>query len=275
MSAQPDWDDLRLFLAVARAGSFTGAASIVGVHHTTVARRIEQLEVLLRTRLVDRQARGVRLTPAGEALLPHARQLEEDVVAATRTVAGHDQQLTRRVTLTTTTELVPPLVPLLAAFREAYPGVILALDTSGAMRDLGRREADVALRVTGTPPDEAIAWNLGPVTWGLYAAEHAADARIGMSDHLPRLTAWQRRRDYVPDVVVSTVATAAVAIGAGLGRGPLPSFLGDADPRLRRLEGPLSDVGGHLWLLVHTDLRRVARVRALVEHLRPGLAQLL
>jgi DNA-binding transcriptional LysR family regulator len=278
MTAQPDWDDLHLFLVVARTGSFTAAAELLGVHHTTVARRLEQLETLLRTRLVDRLARGTRLTPAGEALFAPTARIEEDVLAATRAVAGHDQHLTGTVRLTTAADLVVLVLPMLARFRERYPDVQLELDVADAFRDLGRREADVALRASHNAPDQAVARRVAACAWAPYRKVGAPTQRWvrlgGALQHLNPVAEQDRRSPHPPAITVSAVATAVEAVRAGLGEGLLPCFVGDRDPTLVRTGGPLPDAGGSLWLLVHTDLRRVHRVRALVEHLHEGLVEL-
>jgi DNA-binding transcriptional LysR family regulator len=277
MNAQPDWDDLRLFLVVARTGSFTAAAAQLGLHHTTVARRLEQLEGVLRTRLVDRLARGTRLTPAGEDLLVPTARLEEEVLAATRAAAGHDQHLTGTVHLTTTADLLPLILPPLSLFRTRYPEVHLEVDAADAFRDLGRREADVALRASERPPEEAVARRIAGCAWAPYRRHDAppeatwvqlggAVAHLPIAEHQARIFGSSP-----PAISVSTVASAVAAVRAGLGTGLLPCFAGDRDPTLRRTDVPLTGVGGAFWLLVHTDLRRVARVRALVEHLHTEL----
>lgn len=271
MRAQPDWSDLRLFLEVAREGSFSAAAGKLGIHHTTVARRMEQLEQVLTVRLFDRHARGVRPTLAGEALQTHARAIEEQVMHASMQVAGRDLRLTGSVRLTAPPELVPRLMPALCAFREVAPEVRVVLDVDTAVRDLGRREADLALRAGQDPPQDAIAHPLAPVSWNAWTHPNAPRERWVLYESDVRPAAVQRQLVGAPPaaLVVRSVSDAAVAVKAGLGPGVLPHFV--VSPELVPLQEPVVD--GQLWLLVHVDLRKVARVRALAEHLRSELVR--
>lgn len=269
MSAQVDWQLLRAFAAVARTGSLSGAAVELGVHHSTVSRQMVALEGVMRARLLERQARGVVLTAAGEALMTHTSAMEEHSFAAVRAVAGRDVELEGDVRFTTTDELLGLVLPLLRSFLEAYPGITLHIDTASALRDLTRREADVALRAGRRPPDDSIARHMGTIRWAVFAREDSGpawiDSRSAYTGQLPGPDAGRTV------VRAHSVQAAVQAIRAGLGRGPLPVVVGMADPSLVELS-PIDEAEpGQLWLLLHPDLRRTARVRALVTHLEAGL----
>jgi DNA-binding transcriptional LysR family regulator len=269
MDAQLDWDLLQTFAAVARSGSLSGGALARGVHHSTVSRQMATLEERLQTRLIERRARGIELTTAGEALHAEVLGMEERAFAALRAVAGQDVQLEGAVRFTTTDELLFVVAPLLRSFLDAYPRITLHLDTDSALRDLTRREADVALRAGRQPPEEAIARRIAQVEWAVFGRSDAGpawiDPRAAYTGELPVATTG-------PILPTQTVSTAVQAIRAGLGRGPLPTLVGRADPDLVELEALAEPHPSHLWLLVHPDLRTTARVRALVEHLAAGLA---
>lgn len=270
MDAQVEWQWLRTFAAVARTGSLSAAGAELTVHHSTVSRQMVSLERAVQSRLLERLARGVVLTPAGEVLFEQVLAMEELAFAGVRAVAGKDISLRGTVGLTTTDELLPLVMPLLADFMANYPAIELHLDTAPVFRNLARREADVALRASRKPPEEAIAHNISPVGWAVYGREDAGELWITGLDGLSSFEPTDGARV----VRVHSVQAAVHAVSGGLGRGPLPCLVGRTDPDLLELAPLPEDDPSHLWLLVHPDMRRVARVRALVQHLRKGLAEL-
>jgi len=270
MDAQVDWQWLRTFGAVARTGSLSAAGAELALHHSTVSRHMASLEEAVCTRLVERLARGIALTSAGEVLLEQVVAMEERAFAGVRAVAGKDVSLRGQVGLTTTDELLPLVLPLLRTFMASYPDIELHIDTASAFRDLSRREADVALRASRTPPDDSIARDMGPIAWGIYGRADAddvwIDGRRGLAPIEPP--------DGMRVVPTDSVQAAVQAIRGGLGRGPLPSLVGRTDDALHEYALVPFAKPSHLWLLIHPDLRRVARVRVLVEHLEQGLEAL-
>lgn len=279
MSVGPaSWDDLRLFLAVVRAGSFTRAGADTGLHHATLIRRIDALEREIGARLLERGAQGVRPTPAGAELAEGAARVEAEVITLSRAVAGQDASLTGTIRFTTTSSFPQLLMPLLAEFLDAHPGIDLDLDLSDPQRDLARREADIALRPTSVVPEDALAKEIGPLSFAPYApvgvdADHAP--WIGFGEPLAHLAAarWFAASPYAARVRhhASTVPGMITAAANGLGCALLPCFDADPEPGLRRLGPPIPEASARLFLLVHVDLRKVARVRALVDHLYPRL----
>lgn len=271
MNAQPlAWDDLAHLLAVARTGSLTAAASRLGVHHATVLRRIARLEEALGTRLFDRGPTGYVPTAAGEEALAHARRVEDEVLALERAMIGRDLGLSGAIRITTTEDLVRALVPHLRSFREAHPRIRLTIDPNDRVYDLARREADVAIRAVARPPEYAVGRRIWDLAWAPYAAVgHADSCWIGFTDDLAHLSAARWLRAQVPDedvmVRAGTVAGVAHLVRGGLGVGLLPCFLGDVEPELERRGPVIEDVSDAVWLLVHADLRRTARVRAFLD----------
>lgn len=270
------WDDLRVFLEVARAGTLGGAADALEVNASTVHRRLAAMEEELRARLFDKSPRGYQLTAVGEALLPKAEEAEEAVLAAGRTVVGHDREARGEVRLTLTQDLLPIVVPHLVDFREHCPGVSVWLSADDAVFDLGRA-ADVALRPGSAPPEQAVGRRIASVAWCRYAPVGAQGedlpwvSYVGL-DRVPAVQ-WQRRTQQGAEVGlrVDRVAAMQALLGCTRGQGLLPCYVGDPDPRLRRVGELIEEGGTSLWLLVHADLRRAARVRALVDFLVPRL----
>ena len=172
-----DWDDLRLFLAVARSGSFVASGRGLGLNHTTLARRLTALEASLGTRLFDRSPRGVQPTKAGLDLIAHAERIEEEVLAAGRSVEGQDATVSGVVRLATTesfgTHFIAPRVHLLHA---AHPGIELELVPESRTVSLSKREADIAISLNRPDTGRLQAARLVDYRIGLYASEESAGA---------------------------------------------------------------------------------------------------
>jgi len=257
-----NWDDLRIFLAVARAGSLSGAARTLGVNHSTVFRRIGAFEAELGVRLFERQPGGYLLTPAGEELRDGALRVEEEIASLSRKVTGQDLRLSGTVRVTTIDMLAFGLLPRhLAGFRDAYPGIEVELVVGNAALNLSRREADVALRVSyrARRPEPDLALH----DWIGFDSEHEALVRR-VARFLPEAR---------PMLRTNSVAAALSAAKAGMGLAPLPCGLADLEPDLVRIAPLPEDFTRDLWLLTHEDLRQTARIRAFLDFLAEALAK--
>lgn len=276
------WDDLPLFLAIARHGTLTAAGRQLGVNPSTAHRRLGALEEALGTRLFDRRPTGLSPTAAGEAMLPLAEQVEQEVMHLTRRIAGRDQSPEGRVHLTAPEPLLSLLVAPLAAFRARYPRIDLRVSFSDRFFDLARREADVALRPSPDPPQDALGRRIATVSWSTYVARGCADGPAlpwaTFTDDLSRLAAarlWRERHGDEPVLLaVNSVPAMHRVVADAACRGMLPCFVGDADPGLQRTGDLLPQAASALWLLRHPDLRQAARVRALADHLWAALRPL-
>ena len=175
---------------------------------------------------------------------------------------------------------------MLAAFRGAFPAVLVELVVSNELFDLRRRDADVAIRPTATPPESLVGRRLGPIAMAVYAAEGGVEtteaAWIGPDDTLSHLSlarwlATTGKEDRVVFRANSLVAMQAAA-GAGVGCAALPCFMGDAATGLVRCGAPIESLASELWLLTHPDLRQVTRIRAVLDFMadavRPHLPAL-
>ncbi len=283
-----DWNDLRTVLAVARAGGAGEAAGALGVHPSTVFRRLNALEASLGTRLFTRLPEGYVATAAGEELCALAERMEADIAVLDRRLAGRDLRPSGTVRVTTTDTLIGLLTLHFAAFRRSHREIELHVVVANRFLDLTRHDADVALRPTNDPPETLIGRRLARIATAVYGAEAYLAARPGaaaLSDHdwiapdesLSHLAAarWLRRR--VPRAAggyrVNTLMAALAAAKAGLGLAALPCYLGDDEPSLRRVTPPLDELDSALWLLTHEDLRQVARVRAFLDAMAEALAR--
>ncbi|ACL64387.1 transcriptional regulator, LysR family [Anaeromyxobacter dehalogenans 2CP-1] len=256
-----DWGNLLFFLELSRSGSLARAAKRLGVDRNTVGRRVAALEEELGLPLFERGPQGWACTAAGEELAALASRVEEDVLAIARHADARDR---------TPAGTVPSL-------RARHPRLLLDVSADFRNYDLTRREADLALRL-GRPSDAGlVARKLASVAYGIYASPAFAAERRGRMD-LARdpvlayegATSPQERwmDDLAPARAVAFRCNTSLALAAaartGIGAAVLPCFVADGDPALVRLDGP-EPPSYDLWLLVHGDLRRVPRVRAVIE----------
>lgn len=281
------WDDFRLVKAVADARALPAAAGLLGVNHSTVFRRLGQIEAALGQPLFERHRAGYVATAAGEAMLAVAARLDEDVTAFKRAVAGREISPAGELRVTTSdTLLVHLLTPLLARFRARCPDIRLDVVVANQALNLSKRDADVAVRASNRPPETLVGRKVGVVAWAVYgrvpvgpggAAAPSADAPwVGFGDALAGLPAAKAlASEMAPERVVyrvSTVLGLAEAIEGGIGIGYLPCFVGDPRPGLVRLSKPLAALADDLWLLTHPDLRRQPRVRAFLDFMGEEVA---
>jgi len=281
-----DWDDVRIFLAVVRAGSYSRAAQHLGTRQSTVSRRIQALEHRLGTKLFDHRGHGMRPTPAADAIVPHVERMEAEALALERGLVDADAAPRGMVRVTATEGLISCwLVPNVPAFNAAYPSIMLDTLATSRYLDLGAREADVALRF-GEPRDpRLIGRNLGTVRYRFYASAGYAAAHglpeslDALYDHAvvdlhhfhsgDELGIWRSFIESHPRVVVRLTALSSYLQGLrqGLGIGLLP-------PYIAHTCSDLVDVGldfGYrlnLKLLTHEETRHSARIRAVCDFIR-------
>jgi len=288
-----DWNELRLVLAVARAGGLIGAARALRIDHSTAFRRLQAIEARLGQPLFERLPGGsYEPTAVGERMAAAAERIEDEALALARDLAGRDPRLTGRLKVTSSETLAYRLLtPHLAAFRRAHPGIVIELTIDNRVLSLTRREADVALRPMR--PKEGDLWGrkLADVAWTVYGtkdylaihgapatpADLKAHALIGWEETAPEIKAAEWLAAQVPASAVvyrtSSLVNQLAAAKAGIGLTVLPCYLGDPEPELiRALPVPVPDLTRELWIVTHADLKRTARVRAFFEVVGDGLA---
>lgn len=276
-----NWDDLRYFLSVARAGSISAAGRELGVKHTTVARRIQALETDMDARLFDRTPSGYVMTQTAENLLDKVSVIEDKVKLIDRQASHSDSALAGPLKLTVAFELANRiLLPKLDSFYQAYPRIELQLMMTKGLVDLARLDADLALRMTPTPPENLIGRELVKINHGLYASESLLKR---FTKKLPTILfttelsppPWMKKHfsDSLVAYRIDDVGSMAVAAAQGHGVVKLPCFIGDTQPGLVRLDYELEKSKWGIWLLNHVDLRTTARVRACKEFLQQVLEE--
>ncbi|MEM9493462.1 MAG: LysR family transcriptional regulator [Myxococcota bacterium] len=279
------WDELRFVLAVARKGSVAGAARMLKVTESTVARHLSELERDLETRLFERLPTGYELTEPGRRVLARAERIEAEVAAVELDVRGSDGELRGPVHITVPEQLAALTVTMVAGFVRDYPDIVPTLNISDASADLGRRQSDIAIRMARNPPGNLVGRRIADYAMAVYAArDYAASQaergepmgwlgiRPGDDESIPRWIA-----EVAPDAqmcaTIDQVTPTVLAARSGMGLARLPCFLGDAEPELCRL-GPTFTAGYAVWLLTHEKLRSTGRVKLLMDHLATGLSAL-
>ena len=284
-----DWDDLRYFLSVARHGSLAGAARELGVNHTTVYRRILALEKKQSVRLFDRADGAYVLTAAGEEMQVSAEHIAEEVDGLTRRLSGRDLRLSGVIRVTTTDTLAYRFLgPHFAAFHQAYPGIELEIVLDSQHLNLTKRQADIAIRPTETPPDTLVGRRVSELSFTVYGSDdylaaHAqtgdlsAHTWLGFDESLSHLMSsrWMNEHLINPKTPIKANNFFALFSGAlaGMGLAMLPCFLADTEPGLSRFPGLDIQRGGDLWLLTHADLRHTARIRAFMDFFYEALVR--
>jgi len=277
-----NWDDLRLFLAVARTGSISGGAKQLGVQHSTVSRRMRQLEDQLGVRLIERKKSGYELTQAGENVKDAAARMEGEVLAVDGAVVGRDASLVGSLRVTAINNMASSiLMPMFASFSKAHPQVELHIIVSNNDASLSQREADVAIRLTNSPTDTLIGKRIVTVASTIYGSRSYLEqtrksgkepAWIGVDcctfhKTWTKKTCGEQTHKFYSDDTLLTLS----ALREGLGISFLPCFMGDADPLLERYCDPEPEHHLGLWILLHPDLKRTTRVLAFRDHIASSI----
>lgn len=280
-----DWDDLKPFLAVAREGSTIAAARTLAIDQSTVQRRLSALERCFGYPLVRRLPTGYRLTAFGERLLPEAQRVEEAALALQQRVDAFRRELAGVVRVT----CPEPLVFLIASagvldrFRARYPDIDVQFVMSDKYLDLGRGEADVALRSGDTTDGALVARKIGDSLWAVYASRRYVElhgqpeciedlerhALIGFDDTLSKHRAACWLREVAPNARIvarnDSVLGLLHSARSGIGVAALPTALGDAEPELVRVLGPVQALSREWRVLTTQELRRTPRVAAFFD----------
>ena len=270
-----DWSDLQHFLALATTDSLPKAADRLGVNRTTIARRITELEGAFGTSLFERRGRNLSLTQSGREVLAVAEGIEGALQGLERRVFGRDARLEGAVRVTTTSGIAKLLAADFGAFMQAHPHVLLEVNVTNAIEDLELMEADVAIRLTATPPETLVGRRLVALNSALYATQALAKTLqerevpfIGWAgERTPPLWVepWVRHARVVANTNNMDVACELVASGIGVAE--ITCYVAEADRRLVRVSDTRPFRYPDAWLLYHPQLRNVNRVRAFAEHL--------
>jgi DNA-binding transcriptional LysR family regulator len=281
-----EWSDLRYFLAIHRGGSLSAAARELRVNQTTAGRRLAQLEESLGTKLFDRMPDGFALTTAGRELLPSAERVESEALSVERFTKGRDRR-PEGVVRVTTTELMGSryFAPRLAGLRESHPGLRLEILTAFRALNLARHEADIAVRILPTTHASLVVRRIGEFAYALYAGRRYIERRGAPRtvDEVPRHTLFgydesliatpeaewmEQARGSTPLTLRSNSSNTLIAgVREGMGVALLPCFAADMEPELSRVLDGQPVLCRTIWLVVHQDLARVPRMRAVASYL--------
>ena len=288
-----DWNDLRYFVAVAEQGSTLKAGRILRVSQTTVARRIAALEEAVGLPLFERRTAGYAPTAAGESLFAYARAVEAAAQDFAAAAAAQARDVGGIVRLTTEEIFANTLLgPILRELHDRHPEIVIELDTAREIRDLGKGEADIALRSTGKEqPAGTVGRRLCIDDWTLYCSRDYA-ARHGVPKTVEQLKShalvgggggnlWRAYEAWIhqlglDDQVAMHHGTSTgllSAVRSGFGIAVLPSIVGDDDPDLIRCLPPLRGHGRTMWLVTHDRVRHAPRVRTVIDFLYERLKQ--
>lgn len=277
------WDDLRIALALAEAGSVRSASRALGVSHSTVLRRLAALESSVGVRLFERKVEGYEVTPAGQDVFDTASELHEVVTALERRVAGRDQRLSGAVRVTLPDPLLSFFLPVLRDFNREYPDIEVTLAVGVSYLDLAHREADIAIRLAAEPPPDLVGRRVATVATGIYGTDKYLAGRstrdlasldwvTWAEDSQMAFAQWVKKN--VPKAHIALRATAPWAlrdaVNADLGVTVLPCATGDREPTWRRVR-LVREITAPIWVLTHRDLRATPRVRALRDFLVAGI----
>lgn len=285
-----NWDDFRIIAIIAETQSLPGAAATLGIDHSTVFRRLNQIEATLGVKLFVRSRAGYAPTTAGEEIIAIATKMDEEITGLARRLKGREPEPSGELRLTTNDSLlIYLLTPILARFRQKYPRIRVDVVVGNRALNLTKRDSDVAIRATDHPSETLVGRRLARINWALYgrnddfpgddaiAPEHFADRDwVGLGESLAGIAAVRHLREVVaPERVALTIDTVlglSEAIEAGVGVGHLPCFVGDSRHGLRRLGRRIEAFATDLWLLTHEDLRHAARIRAFLDHMAEEIA---
>lgn len=274
-----EWSDLRIFLAIARAGTLGSAARTLGQSQPTMGRRLRALETAVGHALFQRTADGFVLTDEGNAVLEHAERMEEEALAFQRRLAGSDVQLEGMLRLSSSDWFgTYMLAPVLAEFSKCHPKVCVELLSDGRLYSLPRREADIAFRIKAFEEPEVVSRRLLHISYALYARSDTV-IDMGAGGAGMRVITMDTAFAEMPDArwLKRVLPKAEIAMRSnsrlvqaefcrqGSGLAVLPRPLGDRIPGLFALDLEEAPPGRETYVGYHRDLRRLSRLRALLD----------
>lgn len=286
-----NWDEIRTAYQVARLGTVSGAAEVLGVHHATVIRHVDALEKRLGAKLFQRHARGYTPTEAGRDLLGVAQATEDQFSQLASRIKGQGAAVTGELVVTSIGVLSGLLTPVLVDFQQQHPGLVVRFLTDLRLFRLDYGEAHVAIRAGAAPeePDNVVQPFVRLRT-GLYAArsyaeahglpaspaEFAAHSFVGADEQMSRAPFHRWLRETVPAEAIIYRATESSALDeavrAGAGIGFLAAHEAAGDPDLVEVMPPQPEWDSQLWLVTHVDLHRTLKVQSFLNHLKQAAA---
>lgn len=281
------WDDLNIFWAFCEAGTVRGAAKLLGVSHSTVARRLEELEMRIGAQLIIRNNTGFVLSESGEDVLTTAQNMRENMNWLERSVFGKDRQLHGKVTLAMLDGMaVPQFLEKLDEFRRTHPNIDLILDIRETLSNLDSGEADIAIRFGKAQADHHVGRHITPTARAVYMSASQFESQGGVISNdngwisytpPPSEEKWKLQTPFPKlstHIYVTDLRAQLLACKQGLGLALLPCFLGDSDNNLVKLTAPEFPSFQHLWVVKTVEAKQNARVHLLSQFLVDVLSDL-
>jgi len=282
-----NWDEIRTAYQVAKNGTVSGAAEVLGVHHATVIRHIDSLERRLGVKLFQRHARGYTATEAGEDLLRVAQTTDDQFSQLVGRIKGRGEDVAGEIVITSLVALSPLLVPVLADFQADNPDLVVRYLTGDRLFRLEYGEAHVAIRAGAAPdqPDNVVqpfmTQQMALYASPDYIARHGRPAGpqdyarhrfVGHDDANTRAPFYKWLWQNVPAEAIvfraSDVRAMELAVRAGAGIGFMPIWGQARYPELEQVSPALEDWSAPLWLVTHVDLHRTTKVQAMLGFLK-------
>ena len=262
-----NWDDLRYVLAVAEAGSVSGAARVLGVNHATVLRRVAAFEERAGSPVFERTATGYVVAPDKLRVIEAAREVETSVLAVARLVQGRAAPFRGAVRITSTDTFCHDILPrIIQDLTRRAPDLQISLFCNNSHLDFARLSADITVRPAITLPDDLFGEQAGVLGFGVYALDDGVQDWLALRGQLARSRPADWMEKSVPHDRIRSGADSFLVLRSlavlGLGRAILPCVLGDAEPRLMRLRDAMPAMTVPIWVASHLDLADSPRIRA-------------
>ena len=288
-----DWDYLRYIRALAIGGTLAKAGELLGVHQTTVLRRLDQMEESMGVQFFERSRDGLQLTPVGETAFREADRLAIEMENLERKLVGQDSAPVGKVRLAAEDAMMSALLsPILAELVREFPDIELETLTDNDVANLSHREADLTLRPENKPQATLEGERIASIESAVYGSARYCRRHRDMNvENRPEGCLW-----IIPEETFSHLATGRwyrkqlknvtsfircnslqsmhALAKAGAGLAVLPCYLGESTRELRRLSDPLEGESVDLWLHVNQDTQQMARVRIVMEYLVERLQSL-
>jgi DNA-binding transcriptional LysR family regulator len=285
-----DWDDVRFFLAVAKTGSFSAAATQLNTKQTTVGRRIQALERRLGAKLFDRHRHGMEVTPAARGVMVQAESMLSNATSIERHLAGLDREMAGVVRIASTEGIAAHwLVPRLNQLRRTHPDIIVQVISGDQVLDLATRQADLAIRFFRPTSNQLVAARVGQFNMSIFAApsyieqyglpQKLEDLREHhIVDHttlhsLSAMKPWSEVVERSSNVVLRTNSShsAMEAVKASWGLSIFPSY---SSKTANLIEAPINlGIVRDIWLVSHEETNKGARIRAVIDYIRDAFRQ--
>ncbi len=274
------WNDLRIILALIRGQTLAVAAKQLEVDTSTVFRSVRAIEKRLGISVFERSRKGFQPTAYGERLGQSAERIEREMRDLETELSGKTAAPSGNLRVSTTDSVLHHyLIPALPHFANQYPDIQLELVAANELVNLNRRDADVVIRATHTPPTHLVGRSLGKLHYAVYAApaywrQHSTTnlsdlTWLALDDSFGDHPTNRWRRQHYPDTRpryrFNSMFALNQAISAGAGIGLLPNLHGKVAKQLQAVSPSITDIPNEMWILTHPDLRHVVRVRAFMD----------